>query len=151
MVRLTDETALLAFSVFQAWFGPPPAEFRGELIDGRIRVRVCAAVGARSMSARVLETPEAAVRWLLVAGHIDRAHALCAASAIPVDDLLAVRLGLPPYAVAPVRVAGRRRTHRRDKSRGVQCRVFLELARSAVEQNRVVFPEEIFDAFQESV
>ncbi len=147
-LRLTEETATLAFTVFRAWFGPPPAEFLGALIDGRIRVHVCEALGARAPKRTVLDSPESAVRWLLVAGHVRRAHDLATASGMAVDDLLCVRLGLPAYAVAPVQAEARLHRHvRRAYSGGQQCRDLLALAKAAEEANRFVSPEEIYAMF----
>lgn len=134
---------MLAFSVYESWFGPVPARFDGALIDGRIRVRVCASVGARVPRARELRSPEDAIRWLLVAGHNDRAFALCADAGIDVDDLLGVRLGIPTYVVAPLVTRKRKHVARpHDRKRGQRWDAFVTLAQSAKESNRLLVPDE---------
>jgi hypothetical protein len=141
---LTDEIAVTCFYVFRAWFGPPPAEFRSELLDGRVRVRVCTQLGVKPPRPVVLEHTEAALRWLLVAGHVTRACDLAEASGVVVDDLLPVRLGLPPFIVATAIAERKRRTHRSPaRSRGEQVRLLLQLAQAASESNTLILPEDI--------
>lgn len=146
-MRLTEETALACFTVFRAWFGPPPAEYRGDLLDGRVRVQVCAALGVCPPNAVRLATVEEALRWLLVAGHTNRAYELAEASDIPVDELLHVRLGLPVFLVTPAIVVRKRRAPRRPApSHVAQVKFLLRLANSAAQANRYLDPHEIIEA-----
>ncbi len=150
MFRLTEETTLLAFTVFGGWFGPPPAQYESTLVDGRIRSQVCSALGARAPKAKTLRTPEEVVRWLLVAGHVHRAHEFCGRFGFEVDDLLAVRVGLPEYVVAALHVEQKRtRSHRRPDRGRSQWRRAVALARTALEENRLILPEELLTGYED--
>ncbi|OHB73610.1 MAG: hypothetical protein A2V70_01300 [Planctomycetes bacterium RBG_13_63_9] len=150
MLRLTEENTLLAFTVFGGWFGPPPARYESTLIDGRIRSQVCLSLGARAPKAVTLRRPEEVVRWLVVAGHIQRAHEYCGRFGFEVDELLAVRVGLPDYVVASLHVEQKRTRSRNRPDRGrSQWRRAVALARTAVEENRLIEPEELLAGYEE--
>jgi hypothetical protein len=144
--RLTEEQALLCFHVYGGWFGPPPVLFRAELFDGRIRWRVGLGMGLRLPEPIDLANAELALRWLVVAQHYDRACDLAMSEGMVVDDLLPLRLCLPPFAVAPLLPAHKRRNKQRKKkaeSRSVQLSQVLRLAERARQSHCVLDPEEV--------
>lgn len=148
---LTEETAQVCFHVYGCWFGPPPAVFeKSTLIDGRLRSSVAPALGVRVPKARVLKTIDQVVRWLLAAGHHERARQWCDEYSIPVDDILMARLGLPAFAVAPLLVKPKSKRGRPRENGGRHRRRFanhreaaeslISMIEQAQENNEMVDP-----------
>lgn len=153
MSRLCLEQARVCFLTFRAWFGGPPAEFRGSTLDGRIRLATLVDLGWPDVSPEPvhLETAVEAVRWCVVSGHHERALELCTEHSIAVDGTLPIHLVLPPFMVAPVvaltvkRRRGSARRHRKRTWRAREYHTIVSLARSARESNRLLSPEEVLD------
>jgi hypothetical protein len=125
--------------------------FGSQMLDGRIRWQVGGAFGISLPKAVEIETVDGALRWLLVAQHYDRALDLASDADIIVDDLLPLRLGLPPFVVAPV--FPRRRKRFPPRKRNQRCRFndlsdIVRMAESAREQHRVLDPIEVLNVVQ---
>jgi hypothetical protein len=108
--RLDSETARLLWRTYESWYGPPLLEYDGEIIDGRVRFREGVSLGyldgrTQPTTAKPI-THGAIVRFLLAAGHIERARTYLPPGITSLDDVAAF-VGCERSIVAPLCVRKR--------------------------------------------
>lgn len=89
--KLDSETARLLLQSWGTWFGAPPVEFGGQLVDGRVRFReaVSLGMGAAVPKRLVVILRSDVAKYLCLAGHFDRAREYVPSMLIDARDVAA--------------------------------------------------------------